>query len=229
MGFNMPEQLWTDGLEHVGLVGTGLSFGVVAGVPLGLWAAGRPWAGRLLGRTSLLARFPALAALGLLTAALYLSNAVSFRKPCAAAVPGTVLFLCLANMLGIAQQACRGRVEIPVSLHDTAEAMGLPYGFRFWRIELPLAGPAILCGMQAAARYNIALVTIAAAFGAGGLGQWILEGADRGDFGPVLQGCAAVFMLGLAFHGFLTLIGRLAVSRGLRIGNSLCPPRGKER
>ena len=54
--------------------------------------------------------------------------------------------------------------------------MGYTRSQLLWRVEIPLALPAIIAGVRVATVSTIGLITIAALIGKGGLGQFILEG-----------------------------------------------------
>ncbi|MFL5347885.1 MAG: ABC transporter permease, partial [Hyalangium sp.] len=98
-----------------------------------------------------------------------------------------------------------------------AEALGLPPGARLWRIELPLAAPSILAGIQTAAVINVGTATLGALIGAGGYGQPILTGIRLDDTGLILEGAVPAALLALVVSAVFELIERLVVPRGLRV------------
>ena len=63
---------------------------------------------------------------------------------------------------------------------DAATAMGMGRVRRFWAVELPLAGPAILAGLRVVAVSTVSLTTVGAVLGVRSLGQLFTDGFERG-------------------------------------------------
>ena len=68
-----------------------------------------------------------------------------------------------------------------------------------WKVELPLAVPLILLGLQVTAIFVVATATIAAYIGLGGLGRYIIDGLASNNYGEVAGGAAVIVVLILAF------------------------------
>ena len=126
--------------------------------------------------------------------------------------------LFLYSLLPIVRNTATGLRDIPASLRESAEALGLPPAARLFRIELPLASRAILAGIKTAAVINVGTATIGALIGAGGFGQPILTGIRRDDVSMILtEGAIPAALLALAVQGAFDLAERFLVPRGLRI------------
>ena len=126
--------------------------------------------------------------------------------------------LFLYSLLPIVRNTATGLGDIPVSLRESAEALGLPAMARLVRIELPLASRSILAGIKTAAVINVGTATIGALIGAGGFGQPILTGIRRDDVGMILwEGAVPAAVLALAVQGLFDLAERFLVPKGLRI------------
>ena len=126
--------------------------------------------------------------------------------------------LFLYSLLPIVRNTATGLRDIPVSLRESAEALGLPAEARLLRIELPMASRAILAGIKTAAVINVGTATIGALIGAGGFGQPILTGIRRDDISMILlEGAIPAAVLALAVQGAFDLAERFIVPRGLRI------------
>lgn len=69
-----------------------------------------------------------------------------------------------------------GLANVPSSVKDAARGMGLTERQILWKVELPLASPEIFAGLQIAMVSTVAIATLAAFAGAGGLGEPILHG-----------------------------------------------------
>jgi len=66
-----------------------------------------------------------------------------------------------------------------------------------WRVELPLAVPAILAGLRIATVTTIGTATVAAAIGAGGLGVFIFRGIAIVDTPTILAGAVPAAIMAL--------------------------------
>jgi osmoprotectant transport system permease protein len=208
-------EVWRRTLEHVALVAQSLLPAIAVAVPLGVLAAKRPRIGRvLLGAVGMVQTIPALALLVLLIAPLaYLD------LPTVGAGSWTaIVALFLYSLLPIVQNTATGLAAIPPEYHESAAALGLPPGFRLWKIELPLASPAILAGVRTAAVMNVGFATLGALVGAGGYGQPILTGIRLDNTALILQGAIPAAGLALLLQGGFEIIERWFVPAGLRTG-----------
>jgi osmoprotectant transport system permease protein len=194
--------------EHLALVAASLAAAIAAAIPLGIVAARRPRLGTIiLSSTGVLQTIPSLALLVFMIPWLGIG-----------AQPALVA-LFLYSLLPIVRNTTTGLRDIPVSLRESAEALGLTSRARLWRIELPLASRAILAGIKTAAVINVGTATIGALVGAGGFGQPILTGIRRDDLRMILfEGAIPAALLALAVQGAFDLAERFIVPRGLRGG-----------
>src|SRR6266571_9481860 len=80
-------------------------------------------------------------------------------------------------------------------------------------VELPLALPSIVAGIRVAAVVGVGAATIAAAIGAGGLGEYIYRGLSMVDTTVILAGAIPAAALALAVDGGLLWLERQLSSR----------------
>jgi osmoprotectant transport system permease protein len=193
--------------EHLALVAISLTAAIVVSIPLGIVAARRPRLGPLIVSTAgLIQTIPSLALLVFMIPWLGIG-----AKP-------AVVALFLYSLLPIVRNTATGLRDIPGSLRESAEALGLPAGVRLRWIELPIASRAILAGIKTAAVINVGTATIGALIGAGGFGQPILTGIRRDDLPMILfEGAIPAALLALAVQGAFDLAERWLVPRGLRL------------
>ncbi len=85
-----------------------------------------------------------------------------------------------------------------------------------FRVELPMAAPAILAGVKTAAVINVGTAALGALVGAGGYGQPIVTGIRLDDLGLILEGAIPAAILALLVQGAFDLVERWLVPRGLR-------------
>jgi osmoprotectant transport system permease protein len=198
-------------LEHLALVGVALLAAIAFALPLGVLAAQRPGAGRvLLAAVGLAQTVPALALLVFMIPLLGIGAA-----PAIAA-------LFVYALLPIVRNVHAGLTGIPAELREAARALGIPPRARLRRVELPLAAPAILAGVRTAAVITVGGATLGALVGAGGYGQPILAGVRLASVPLILEGAVPAALLALAVEALFGLVERVVVSPGLR-------PRGAPR
>jgi osmoprotectant transport system permease protein len=130
-----------------------------------------------------------------------------------------VLALFLYSLLPIIRNTYTGLCDIPRSMRESAEAMGLPAGARLRLVELPLASRAILAGIKTSAVINVGTATLGALIGAGGYGQPILTGIRLDDTQLILEGAVPAAALALLVQGLFDLAERLTLPVGLRSGS----------
>jgi osmoprotectant transport system permease protein len=131
--------------------------------------------------------------------------------------PPAVMALFLYSLLPIIRNTYTGLKEIPLSIRESAVALGLPSGWRLFRIELPMASRTILAGIKISAVINIGTATLGALIGAGGYGQPILTGIRLDDVGLILQGAVPAALLALFAQGIFEIGERFLVPKGLRL------------
>ncbi len=193
--------------EHLLLVMPSLAVAVLVAVPLGVVAARRPLVGKVvLAVCGLLQTIPSLALL------LFMIPVMMWAVGKGTGAPPAVAALFLYSLLPIVRNTHTGLTGIPGSLRESAAALGLPPLAALWRVELPLAAPAILAGVRTAAVINIGTATLGGFIGAGGYGKPILRGLDKGDLPLMLEGAIPAAVLALAIEGLFGLIER-AVAR----------------
>ena len=192
--------------EHLGLVGTSLLAAIIIAIPLGVIAAKSPVAGQIIiGTVAAIYTIPSLALLVFMLPLLGIG-----WKPAVAA-------LFLYSLLPIVRNTHAGLLGIPLAVRESAAVLGLPPLARLLRVELPLASPAILAGIQTSAVLNVGTATLGALIGAGGYGQPILTGIRLDNFGLILEGAVPAAVMALAVQGLFELLGKMVIPRGVRL------------
>jgi osmoprotectant transport system permease protein len=202
--------------RHVWLVLVATSLATAIGVPLGVLAAKRPRIGRpLVGLTNLAQTIPSLALFGFLLPLPFIGG-VGART--------ALVALVLYGILPILQTTAAGIGSVDRSLVQAATAMGLTTRQRLLLIEIPLALPSMLAGIRVSTVVGVGTATIAAAIGAGGLGEYIFRGLAMVDATVILAGAIPAAALALVADALLAWVGRRAsarhrrwLSRGMRV------------
>ncbi len=201
------EQIGRRTKEHLSLVLVSLMGAVIISIPLGILAAKSPLlAPAILGLTGMIQTIPSLALLVFMIPLLGIGG------------PPAMVALFLYSLLPIVRNTYTGLRNIPPSLRESAEALGLPAFARLRLIELPLASRDILAGIKTSAVINVGTATLGALIGAGGYGQPILTGIRLDNVGLILQGAVPAALLALAVQGVFGLAEAAVVPKGLKGG-----------
>lgn len=192
-------------LEHLWLTGFAMLFTVGIGVPLGIFLTRREsWARPVLTIANIIQTIPSLALFGLLLPVPFLGDRAARLA---------IIALTGYALLPILRNTYTGIRGIDPELIDVARAMGMNGWQRLFKVELPLSASVILAGVRTATVMCVGIATIAAAIGAGGLGELIFRGVASVDNGLVLAGAIPAALLALTADGMLGLAERWLVVR----------------
>lgn len=186
--------------EHLGIVLIAVTVAIAAGVPLGTFAHRRRRAGTIaLKVTDMIQTVPSLALFGFLIPLPFIGG-IGARP--------AIVALVLYSLLPIVRSTLVGLARVDPYVREAAVAMGMTDRQLLWRIELPLATPAIVAGIRIATVTAIGVATIAAAIGGGGLGTLIFRGVAMVDTRLILSGALPAAMLALLADAVLTRVER---------------------
>jgi osmoprotectant transport system substrate-binding protein/osmoprotectant transport system permease protein len=192
--------------QHVILVGIATLVATALGVPLGILAARRPRAGGPIVWVANAAQtIPSLAMFGFLLPLPFIGG-LGARL--------AIVVLIVYALLPIIRTTAAGLTSVDRALVEAGTALGMTPMQLLRQVELPLALPSIVAGIRVASVIAVGTATIAAAVGAGGLGEYIFRGLSMVDPTVILAGAIPAAVLALAIDGGLTWLERL-VSRSL--------------
>jgi osmoprotectant transport system permease protein len=187
-------------VEHLWLTGAAMLFATAIAVPLGIWLTRSPrWAKPMITVANILQTIPSLALFGFLLPIPWLGDR---------AARIAILALTAYALLPILRNTYAGIRGIEPSITEVARALGLTDRQLLFKVQLPLAAPFILAGLRTATVTCVGIATIAAAVGAGGLGELIFRGVASVDNRLVLAGAIPAALLALAADASLGLIER---------------------
>ena len=190
-------------LEHLALSIPPIVLSFVLSVPLG-WLANRyrPSRGVLLTVLGLLYAIPSLPLLIVLPIILGTGARDSINVVVALTLYGIALMVrTTSDALG----------SVSSDISQSATAMGFSPWTRFWKVDLPLAGPVLLAGIRVVAVSTVSLVTVGAVLGIKSLGLLFTDGLQRNIVAEVFAGMVATIALALVIDAVLVLIGRLVM------------------
>ena len=189
--------------EHLWLVGISMLLAVAIGVPLGILLSRRPgWKTLVLGGSNIMQTIPSLALFGLLLPVPWIG---------ARADRLAILALTLYALLPVVRNTYVGIAGVDAPVREAAMGMGLTPRQLLWQVELPLASNVIVAGIRTATVITVGVATIAAAIGAGGLGEFIFRGLAMVDNNVILAGAIPAALMALSADTVLALIQRTLV------------------
>jgi osmoprotectant transport system permease protein len=176
-------------LEHLWLVGVSTLLAVVVGIPLGIMIARWPrWNKPVLAGANIIQTIPSLALFGFLLPVPWLGERVDRLA---------ILALTLYALLPVIRTTYTGIRGVDPAVVEAGRGMGLTDGQLLFWVELPLALSVILSGVRIAVVISVGLATIAAAIGAGGLGEFIFRGLAMVNNQVILAGAVPAAILAL--------------------------------
>jgi osmoprotectant transport system permease protein len=177
-------------IEHLWLVGISTLIAVLFGVPLGIVIAHWPRLNKpVLASANIIQTIPSLALFGFLLPVPWLG---------ARADRLAILALTLYALLPIIRNTYVGIRGVDPAVVEAGRGMGLTDSQLLFQVQLPLALSVILSGIRVAIVISVGLATIAAAIGAGGLGELIFRGLAMVDDKVILAGAIPAAALALA-------------------------------
>jgi osmoprotectant transport system permease protein len=181
--------------QHVVLVLISTGAAATIGIPAGILAFRRPRLGRpLLFAANVAQTIPSLALLGFMLPLPFIGGVG----------PRTALVtLTLYALLPIVRTTVGGLKSLDPAVIDAGVAMGMTSRQLLFMVELPLALPSIVAGLRVATVIGVGTATIAAAIGAGGLGEYIFRGLSMVDSTTILAGAIPAAALALMADGGL--------------------------
>jgi osmoprotectant transport system permease protein len=193
-------QIFQSTLEHMWLVGVTLLLACAIGIPLGILVSRRPPLSKpVLGLANIAETIPSLALLGFLLPVPWLGDRAD-RLAIAA--------LTLYALLPIIKNTVEGIRSVDPSVRESALAMGMTDRQILFQVELPLSLSLLFAGIRVAAVLTVGIATIAAAVGAGGLGEFIFRGLAMVNNQLILAGAIPAALLALTADAVLGGIER---------------------
>ncbi|KOV65850.1 glycine/betaine ABC transporter permease [Streptomyces sp. MMG1121] len=179
-------QLWDQAMSTLALVLVATVIALVISVPLGIWAARskavsatvRPVLDLLQTMPSMVLLIPAMLFFGLGTAA------------------GVVATLIFALAPGVRMTEL-GIRQVDAELVEAAEAFGTTPRNTLWRVQLPLALPTIMAGVNQVIMLGLSMVVIAGMVGTGGLGGAVNEAIGQLDIGYGFEAGVGIVVLAI--------------------------------
>ncbi|HEY4053659.1 MAG TPA: ABC transporter permease [Terriglobales bacterium] len=175
--------------EHLWIVGISTLLAVAIGVPLGILITRKPALRKpVIAAANIIQTVPSLALFGFLLPAPWFGERAGRLA---------ILALTLYALLPMIRNTYAGITGVDRAIVEAARGMGLTDWQLLYKVELPLAASVILAGIRIAVVISIGLATIAAAIGAGGLGELIFRGLAMVNNAVILAGAIPAALMAL--------------------------------
>lgn len=177
---------WSETMLTLSLVFTSVLFSILIGVPLGI----------LMGKSDRAEWFikPLLDAMQTTPAFVYLVPIVMLFG--IGNVPGVVVTIIFA-LPPLVRLTSLGIRQVPKDLVEASHAFGASMWQMLFKVELPVALPTIMAGINQNLMLSLSMVVIASMIAVGGLGQMVLRGIGRLDMGLAAVGGLAIVLLAI--------------------------------
>ena len=176
-------------LEHLWMVGISTLLAIMVGIPLGILITRWPALNKpVLGTANIIQTVPSLALFGFLLPVPWIG---------ARAERLAILALTLYALLPLIRNTYAGIKGVDSSVIEAGRGMGMTDRQLLFQVQLPLALGVIIAGVRVATVISVGLATIAAAIGAGGLGEYIFRGLAMVNNQLILAGAVPAAALAL--------------------------------
>ena len=177
-------------LEHLWLVGVSTLLAASVGIPLGILISRRPiWSKPVIGTANVIQTIPSLALFGFLLPAPWIGERADRLA---------ILALALYALLPLIRNTYVGIRGVDPAVIEAGRGMGMTATQLLWQVEFPLALSVIIAGLRVALVLSIGIGTIAAAIGAGGLGEFIFRGLAMVNNSVILAGAIPAALLAIS-------------------------------
>lgn len=187
-----PEDIVQLLLEHLQMTGLAVLIAVAIALPLSLLITRYRWLNiPILGILGILYTIPSLALIILLVPLLGLNR------------QSVVVAMILYTQVILVRNFLVALQSIEPEILEAARGMGMNSWQRWWWVQVPLILPIGIAGIRLATIVAIAIATIGAKFGAGGLGLLLFEGVSQNRYDKIWAGAITVAILAFALNGIL--------------------------
>lgn len=176
--------VWNDAMVTLALVLTSLLFCAVIGIPLGILCARSD-------RTEMIVR-PVLDAMQTLPAFVYLVPVVMLFG--IGNVPGVIVTI-IFSVAPLVRLTNLGIRQVPADKVEAARAFGCTATQMLMKVQLPLAAPTMMAGLNQTLMLSLSMVVVASMISVGGLGLMVLSGIGRLDMALASVGGAGLVLL----------------------------------
>ncbi|MBS4172988.1 proline/glycine betaine ABC transporter permease [Bacillus sp. FJAT-49736] len=188
IGFLMIDYLgyWDAMLNTLALVLTSVIISIVVGIPLGIWSSQKEMVRKIV--------TPVLDFMQTMPAFVYLLPAIFFFN--IGVVPGVVASVIFA-MPPTIRLTILGIKQVPADIIEATESFGSTTSQRLIKVQLPLAMPTIMAGINQSIMLALSMVVIASMVGAPGLGEEVYRAVTQLKIGVGVEAGIAIVIVAI--------------------------------
>ena len=173
-------------LQMLALVLTSVVFAIAIGIPIGIWGSQQATARKVIN--------PILDLMQTMPAFVYLIPAIFFFN--IGVVPGVVASV-IFSMPPTIRLTMLGIQQVPKDLIEATEAFGSTSWQRLSKIQIPLAKPTIMAGINQSIMLSLSMVVIASMVGAPGLGEQVYRAVTQLKTGVGVEAGVAIVIVAI--------------------------------
>ncbi|OIJ18390.1 glycine/betaine ABC transporter [Anaerobacillus alkalidiazotrophicus] len=188
--------LWYAAMQTLAIVIVATIFSIVIGIPIGIWSAKSPVVNRIVR--------PILDFMQTLPSFVYLIPAILLFG--LGGVPAVISTFVFATPPAV-RMTTLGIKQVPTDVVEAARAFGSTYWQMLTKVQLPMAIPTIMAGINQTIMLALSMAVIASMIGAPGLGSVVLAGISRVNVGLGLTGGLGIVVLAIILDRITQGIG----------------------
>ncbi len=210
--------LWGNTMKTLALVISATLIALIIGLPLGILMAKSNTANKIIR--------PILDFMQTMPAFVYLIPAVYFFD--LGTVPGAVATIIFA-MPPIVRLTSLGIRQVPADVVEAARSFGSTPSQLLFKVQVPLAVPTIMAGLNQTIMLSLSMVVISAMIGADGLGKTVYEGITQMNIGKGFEGGLAVVIMAMLLDRITQHLGTSQKNSGKALVNNFIHKRSENR
>ncbi|KIU33537.1 ABC transporter permease [Methylobacterium radiotolerans] len=196
-------RLWQSTVETLVLVSLATVMALLIGIPVGIWFALSRWAWKVFS--------PVLDMMQTLPSFVYLIPALPFfGLGAVSACFATIIF----SVPPVIRLTTLGIRNVPTELIEASDAFGGSATQKLLKVQLPLALPTIMAGVNQTMMLALSMVVIAAMIGAGGLGREVWQSIQRLEAGAGFEAGLGIVILAVILDRFTQALAARARPHG---------------
>lgn len=188
--------LWALTMDTISLIFTSVLIALIIALPVGVWASKNRAVEAIIR--------PILDFMQTMPAFVYLIPAVLFFQ--LGKVPGVIATL-IFSMPPAVRLTNLGIRQVPAEVKEAALAFGSNFRQMLFKVEIPVAIPTIMAGVNQTIMLALSMVVIASLIGAGGLGDPVLKGITQLKIGLGFEGGVSIVILAIFLDRVTQAIG----------------------
>ncbi|HZU66006.1 MAG TPA: ABC transporter permease [Ktedonobacteraceae bacterium] len=193
-------------VEYLKLCGFSIVVAIIIGVLLGAAVSRNPFLSFLAVNLS-----------GLMRAIPIIAVLIAFVAPFGLGFEPSVIALIILGIPPILLNTYTGIRGVDPAMIDAARGMGMTRLQIATRIQAPIVLPVVAAGIRTSAVQIVATATLAAFIGAGGFGDYIVEGINLFNYTELIVGAVSVAVLAILIEVFMSWLQRVLTPEGLKV------------